>query len=179
MREKPKILSDEQKKPWERENWREAKGIIASAKETNSALAKRDYSVKCECPSQNKIAVINGYWFWWCTTHHQPLALCEKGRAVQQAKAEVAREMGKQFKAEHKRLEELSRASFIFLRRLDEVMANANGNPIEAGKTIASLANILEMANDKARYFHLGIDYRKDDKDKEWQSLKSKYGGQK
>jgi len=94
---------------------------------------------------------------------------------IQQAKTEVAREIKKQLRAEHKSLEELSRACFIFLRRLDEVMADAKGNPLEAGKTIAALANRLEMANDEARYFNLGVDYRKDDKDKVWQSLKGRF----
>jgi len=94
---------------------------------------------------------------------------------IQQAKAEVAREIKKQLRVEHKSLEELSRVCFIFLRRLDEVMADAKGNPLEAGKTIAALANRLEMANDEVRYFNLGVDYRKDDKDKVWQSLKDKY----
>ena len=38
---------------------------------------------------------------------------------------------------------------------------------MERGKRIAQLANALEMANDVARYTGLGIDFRKDNKDKE------------
>ncbi len=34
----------------------------------------------------------------------------------------------------------------------------------ERGKTVAALCNHLEMANDKARYFGLGVDYRRDRK---------------
>lgn len=34
----------------------------------------------------------------------------------------------------------------------------------DRGRALAKLANDLEMANDKARYFGLGIDYRTDEK---------------
>lgn len=68
-------------KPWEIEDWRKAKGIIADEKQTNSALAQRDYSVPCEAPSENLIQIISGYWIWWCSTHHQPAALCRETKA--------------------------------------------------------------------------------------------------
>lgn len=60
------------------EDWRKAPGIKCSKDETNSALAPRDYSVKCHCPK--RIAVIEGYFIWWCSSHHQPLAWCENGK---------------------------------------------------------------------------------------------------
>jgi len=64
-------------KEWiDKEDWNEAPGVIA--KGTNSALAKRDYSVKCD--SRFCITIIKGYWIWWCSAHHQPLAECEKDR---------------------------------------------------------------------------------------------------
>lgn len=84
------------------------------------------------------------------------------------------KELSRQFRSEHNQLKSLSRVCFIFLRRLDGVMKDAKGNPLDAGKTIATLANMLEMENDMARYFNLGVDYRKDDKDKEWRKLKAK-----
>ena len=37
----------------------------------------------------------------------------------------------------------------------------------ERGKQIAKMANVLEVANDAARYHGLGIDFRNDNKDKE------------
>lgn len=37
----------------------------------------------------------------------------------------------------------------------------------ERGKRLAALANALDMANDAARYHALGVDFRKDNKDKE------------
>ena len=89
---------------------------------------------------------------------------------------EQIKKLKQQLKSDHDCVKNLSRACFIFLRRLDEVMADARGNPIEAGKTIATLANRLEMANDEARYFNLGVDYKKDDKDKEWQAIKLSSG---
>jgi len=71
--------------PWDKEDWRKAKGIIPDKHQTNSSFAQRDYSIKCETPSQNIIAVVKGYWIWWCSTHHQPLAWCksEKARLTQ------------------------------------------------------------------------------------------------
>ena len=64
-----------------RENWKKAKGVKASYRETNSALALRDYSVKCE--ASHLITIIEGYHIWWCSTHHQPLAWCEKEKQKQ------------------------------------------------------------------------------------------------
>ena len=48
---------------------------------------------------------------------------------------------------------------------LDEEMAK-HESP-ERGKRLAAMANVLDMANDAARYHALGIDFRKDDKNKE------------
>ena len=61
-----------------REDWEKALGVIVEG--TNSALALRDYSIKCHTP--NLIIVVKGYWIWWCSTHHQPHHMCkaEKGR---------------------------------------------------------------------------------------------------
>lgn len=78
--------------------------------------------------------------------------------------------MDKDDKKYKQALQELSMACFIFLRRLDEVM-KPPATP-EDGKTIATLANRLEIANDSARYFYLGVDFRNDDKDEEWQRIK-------
>jgi hypothetical protein len=47
-----------------------------------------------------------------------------------------------------------------FIDALDREMKTPG--TVERGKRIAKLANALEMANDQARYFGLGIDYRKD-----------------
>ena len=48
---------------------------------------------------------------------------------------------------------------------LDEEMAK-HESP-ERGKRLAAMANVLDMANNAARYHALGIDFRKDDKTKE------------
>jgi hypothetical protein len=68
------------KKPWEIEDWHKAEGVVAKPNQTNSALAKRDYSVPCRAPSENLIQVVAGYWIWWCSAHHQPRAHCERAR---------------------------------------------------------------------------------------------------
>ena len=64
-------------KTWEKENWKKARGIKQDKNETNSGLAPRDYSIDCDIPSRNKIAVINGFWIWWCSAHYQPLPWCQ------------------------------------------------------------------------------------------------------
>lgn len=58
------------------EDWKKAKGVIVHKNETNPGLAKRDYSVPCH--TRYCIVVIQGYWVWWCSTHHQPHFICER-----------------------------------------------------------------------------------------------------
>jgi hypothetical protein len=70
-----------------------------------------------------------------------------------------------------KRLKELSTACFIFLRSLDEIGGELTG---KTGAKIAKLANALEYQNDLIRYGNLGVDFRKDDKDKLWRAIKNK-----
>lgn len=60
--------------------WKEAKGIEASYRETNASLAQRNYGCKCETGTEPLI-VVEGYWIWWCKTHHQPLPWCERAKA--------------------------------------------------------------------------------------------------
>lgn len=67
------------------ENWRFADGIIASAKETNMGLAKRDYSKACRTGTE-PLMVIEGYWIWWCNIHLQPELQCDKYRSQRQEK---------------------------------------------------------------------------------------------
>lgn len=54
----------------------EAKGVIWTQNSTNEALAKRDYSEPCAISSE-PIIVFQGYFIWWCQTHHQPWHKCE------------------------------------------------------------------------------------------------------
>ena len=60
------------RKEIEKENWQEAKGVIKN--HPNSALATRDYSIPCN--SKHVITIVEGYWLWWCSVHHQPEAHC-------------------------------------------------------------------------------------------------------
>jgi hypothetical protein len=63
-----------------------------------------------------------------------------------------------------KHLKDLTASVGGFLARLDIVM---EGPSTEArGKRVAELTNQLEMANDRARFFGLGINYRGDNKRK-------------
>lgn len=73
-------MKEEIQKAIEEENWRKAKGVKVIRGETNSALATRDYSVKCKMPYL--IEEVEGYYIWWCSTHHQPYAWCEKAKAL-------------------------------------------------------------------------------------------------
>lgn len=63
-----------------KEDWRKAPGIMASIHTTNSALAERNYDL--DCRPEYKICVIEGYWIWWCSVHHQPIPWCEKGKLL-------------------------------------------------------------------------------------------------
>jgi hypothetical protein len=57
-------------------DWRKAEGIIVKRTETNAFFAHKDYSVICKSDSE-PLMVVEGYWLWWCETHHQPLFKCE------------------------------------------------------------------------------------------------------
>ena len=58
-------------------NWKTCIGINANKNETNSGLANRDYSVKCNCGSE-QLMVVEGFWLWWCYVHNQPSLFCER-----------------------------------------------------------------------------------------------------
>ena len=59
-----------------------------------------------------------------------------------------------------KHLVELTTAVRAYIAMLDTVMQRPDS--AERGRAIAKLSNHLEMENDRARYFGLGIDYRTD-----------------
>lgn len=60
-------------------DWKDADGITDRAKlGTNSMLAERDYSIKCET-GVHPIGVFKGFWMWWCFTHDQPQLRCSLG----------------------------------------------------------------------------------------------------
>jgi len=60
-------------------------------------------------------------------------------------------------------LESLTNAVGLCLKAFDTEMGKPSD--IERGKRIAKICNALELENDQARYFGLGIDYRKDKKE--------------
>ena len=68
----------------------------------------------------------------------------------------------KEAKHFRKYLVELSNANLSFIAQLDELMKQPS--TIERGRAISKLTNALDMANDSARYFGLGVDYRTDKK---------------
>lgn len=59
-------------------------------------------------------------------------------------------------------LKELSAAVTTCLRALDAEMVNPPG--AERGRRIGRICTALEMSNDAARYFSLGVDWRTDKK---------------
>lgn len=59
-------------------------------------------------------------------------------------------------------LQKLTLAVMTHVNALDKEMKRPSDN--ERGRRIAGLCNILEMANDHARYFGLGVDWRTDRK---------------
>ena len=64
----------------EKENWRKAEGII-DKKDSNSALARRDYSKDCKLV---EICCLKGYFIWWCSAHHQPYSQCKHEKIEQE-----------------------------------------------------------------------------------------------
>lgn len=71
-----RIASQRHLEEWGGLDWQDAPGITERAKlGTNSMLAERDYTVKCETGTE-PICVINGIWVWYCTAHHQPQSRC-------------------------------------------------------------------------------------------------------
>jgi hypothetical protein len=59
-----------------------------------------------------------------------------------------------------KHLKDLTTCVEVFLARLDVEMEGPSTE--ERGRRIAELANRLDIANDHARYFGLGVDFRGD-----------------
>ena len=60
------------------EDWKKASGVKYTRGETNAALTPRDYTMQCNGKFQ--IAYVEGYYIWWCSTHHQPLAHCREAK---------------------------------------------------------------------------------------------------
>jgi hypothetical protein len=61
-----------------------------------------------------------------------------------------------------KYLRDLTDAVRLHVQLLDEEMLRPADH--ERGKRVARLSNDLELVNDRARYFALGVDYRTDAK---------------
>lgn len=61
-----------------------------------------------------------------------------------------------------KHLKDLTILVSNYLKNLDVVMKEPS--TVERGRKIANLANSLDFFNDSARYFGLGVDFRKDKK---------------
>lgn len=61
-----------------------------------------------------------------------------------------------------KHLAELSNANLGFIFQFDELMRQPS--TVDRGKAVAKLLNALDMANDSARYFGLGVNVRNDKK---------------
>ena len=76
---------------------------------------------------------------------------------MQEAEQTALKRENRKFK---KHLTELASAVLAYLALLDAVMLEPQSN--ERGKKLGALAGQLEFANDKARFFGLGIDFRTD-----------------
>lgn len=90
-----------------------------------------------------------------------------RARAADAADAPASAEQELRLKTREARelrrhLQDLADGVLLYLDGLDTVMKLPDSP--ERGRRIAALANALDMANDKARYGALGVDYRRDDK---------------
>jgi len=77
-----------------------ATGVIMSPYETNLALAKRDYTQRCETKHegegpQGSLIMVEGYWIWWCKIHHQPMPWCDEGKTERLLKKVLEKVMSK------------------------------------------------------------------------------------
>jgi hypothetical protein len=80
------------------------------------------------------------------------------------ADAKKLREAKRETQKYRKALEDHVKAVMIYLEYHDRLMREKlkGEEHRELGKKVAKLANALEMANDQARFFALGVDYRTD-----------------
>ena len=72
-----------------------------------------------------------------------------------------------------KHLKRLTNDILLFLDALDKEMKKPSTS--ERGKRIAKLCNSMDMENDEARYFGLGVDFRRDNKERIVARLIKKY----
>lgn len=76
------------------------------------------------------------------------------------ARADV-KDHEKEAKKLKRELKELSNTVLFCIREMDAIGKGLSvGLTKDSGRKLAHLANKLEMANDSARFFALGIDYR-------------------
>jgi len=61
-------------------------------------------------------------------------------------------------------LQQLSNAILLFANHMDQIVATDRRIPTLTGRQLARLLNALDLANDRVRYFTLGVDFRSDDK---------------
>jgi hypothetical protein len=54
----------------------------------------------------------------------------------------------------------------LFAHMMDKLMSEGNYSGVEFGSKAAELMNWINMRNDSVRYSVLGVDFRRDDKDK-------------
>jgi hypothetical protein len=83
-----------------------------------------------------------------------------RGGLTEAQKLRSARGEARKLKAH---LTDLTGTTMQALAALDGIGARKD-LPADIGKALARVANGLEVANDKARYFGLGVDWRKDRK---------------
>jgi hypothetical protein len=73
-------------------------------------------------------------------------------------------------------LQRLSDAILLFADAVDAAFMHDKTVPRKAGAKLARLVEYLDVENDQARYFVLGVNYRTDDKAKAVARLKAKRG---
>lgn len=76
--------------------------------------------------------------------------------------ADDAKAWRKEARHFRKYLAGLSNSTLAFLGQLDELMKLPS--TAERGRAVSKLMNALEMSNDSARYFGLGVNYKRDKK---------------
>lgn len=78
--------------------------------------------------------------------------------------------------AERRALQKLTDDILIGLEAMDKSIANRTDIPRPVSEWLGKWSNVLDMANDAARYHGLGVNFRRDDKGRALRAAKRRQG---
>ena len=63
---------------------------------------------------------------------------------------------------ERKQMVDLTNVVLLYLKQVDALLEHEKRIPFDVSKQLGRMSGALELANDQARYFGLGVNYRND-----------------